>query len=484
MKLRLLLLVLLAAVALAQDARPRVILLADGSQIFGVVLKAECTDAAVVIRDRRSGGKRTVAWDQLEAKTARELRIDLGFETADVADSLRVQGHEIRTRAAKVFVGLLLNEKTALQDGFYHVKTSERDYKIPVRDVPDPPEAIELSADQVYTPTELYDRKVAEAPPTTAVDHFRIADYARKVGALGPAKRHYEKVLAFGDTRYPVEKIRRYLELVNTLLGQQEAREELRRIKQAFVFNRFDQAAQLIEEFRAKHKDEVLLKSLAELEEEGNQRRQEHRVAVVTRQLPKLVKDLLARKLRDEPELALREAMRYAGGQATTKDGVTAQALEEIVADLGVDRKRVVELWQARQKRTIRLGFFRDGTFIVVDSADDPMARAPQLKTPPKTKSGKKATLPQPRAQLTPERWWEIKREAKKHRDLRDFLFAYWAQESGMCEILTPKRVTCSTCNGKGYVMQVITTTAGSIPFADRCQGCHCALHFRIVRWR
>ncbi|MHC4971319.1 MAG: hypothetical protein ACYTG3_03215 [Planctomycetota bacterium] len=483
MKLRLSLLVLLAAVALAQDARPRVIPLADGSQIFGVVVKDECTDGSVVIRDRRTGGKRTIAWNQLEAKTARQLRIDLGFETADVEDSLRVQGHEIRTRAGKVFVGLLLNEKTSLQDGFYHLKTSERDYKIPVRDVPEPPEAIELTADAVYTPTELYDRKLAEAAPATAVDHFRIADYARKVGALEAAKRHYEKVLAFGDTRYSAEKIRRYLDLVEKLLGEQEAREELKRIKQAFIYNRFDQAAQLIEEFRAKYKDEMLLKSLAELEEEGNARRQEHRVAFVTRRLPKVVKDLLSRKLRDEPELGLREAMNYAGGQATTKEGVTVQALEKIVEDLGVDRKRVLELWQARSKRTIRLGFFRDGTFIVVENADDPMAKAPAVKAP-KTKAGKKAAVPQPRAQLTPERWWELKREAKKHRDLRDFLFAYWAQESGMCEILAPKRVTCSTCNGKGYVMQILTTTAGSIPYADRCQTCHCALHIRIVRWR
>lgn len=484
MKRHLLLLGLLATVALAQEARPRVIHLADGSQIFGVLVTNECTDAVVVIRDRRSGGKRTVAWNQLAAETARQLRIDLGFETADVDETLRIQGHEIRTRAGKVFVGLLRNEKSSLRDGFYLLKTSEREYKIPIRDVPEPPEAVELPADVVYTPTELYDRRVAGAPPTSAVDHFRIADYARKVGALEAAKRHYEKVLAFNDPRYSAERIRGYLEQVNKLLGQREAREELNRIKQAFVYNRFDQAAQLIEEFRAKHKDELLLKSLAEVEEEGNQRRQEHRVALVTRQLPKLVKDLLGRKLRDEPELGLREAMHYAGGRATTKEGVTAQALEMIEEDLGVDRKRVLELWEARPKRTIRLGFFRDGTFIVLDNAEDPMEKAPKIKEPPKSKSGKKVQLPQPRPQLTPEQWWELKRGAKKVRDLRDFLFAYWAQESGMCETLSPKRVTCSTCNGKGYVMQIVTTSQGSIPYAERCQSCHCALHFRIVRWR
>jgi tetratricopeptide (TPR) repeat protein len=483
MKLRLTLLALLAAVTLAQD-RPQVILLADGSQIFGIVVKDECTDDVIVIRDRRTGGKRTVAWDKLEAKTARRIRIDLGFETADVEDSLRVQGHEIRTRAGKVFLGLLLNEKTSLQDGFYHLKTAERDYKIPVRDVPEPPEAIELTADAVYTPTELYDRKVAEAPPVTAVDHFRIADYARKIGALEAAKRHFEKLLALGDKRYSAERIGRYLDLVNKLLSAREAREELRSIKQAIVYNRFDQAAQLIEEFRAKHKDdEMLLSNLAELEEEGKQRKEEHHVAHVSRRLPKLVKDILSRKLRDEQDLGLREAMRYAGGQATTKDGVTAHALEKIAEELGVEPKGVVALWEKRPKRTIRLGFFRDGTFIVVENIEDPMAKAPKAKQPPKTKSGKIA-LPTPRAQLTPERWWEIKRQAKKNRDLRDFLFAYWAQESQMCEVLGPKRVTCPTCNGKGYVMQVVTTTAGSIPYAERCGTCHCALHFRIVRWR
>ena len=484
MKLRLTLLVLLGAVALAQEDRPRVLLLADGTQIFGIVLKDECTDASIVIRDRRTGGKRTLAWNQLEAKTARELRIDLGLETADLKDSQRVLGVEIRNRAGNVFTGLLLNEKTAHQDGFYLLKTSERDYKIPVRDVAEPPEAIELAADAVYTPTELYERKLADAPPATAVDHFRIADYARKVGALEAAKKHYEMVLTFDEKRYPPEKIRQLLDVVEKLLSQQEAREELRKIKQAFVYARFDQASQLIEEFRAKHKDEVLLTSLAELEEEGKQRRQEHYVALVAREIPKIVKDRLSRKLRDEPELTLSDGTRYAGGQATTKDGVTAEALEQIVERLGVDRKRVLELWELRPKRTIRLGFFRDGSFIVIDNAEDPMARAPKMKTPPKSASGKKITLPQPRPQVTPDQWWEMKRGAKKHRDLRDFLFAYWAQESGMCEVLDPKKVTCATCNGKGYVMQILTTTQGSIPYADRCQTCHGSLRFRIVRWR
>ena len=61
-------------------------------------------------------------------------------------NALRVQGHEIRNRAGNVFAGLLLNESTAHQDGFYLLKTSERDFKIPIRDVADPPEPIELAA--------------------------------------------------------------------------------------------------------------------------------------------------------------------------------------------------------------------------------------------------------------------------------------------------------------------------------------------------
>jgi len=484
MKLRLTLLVLLGAVTLAQEARPEVILLADGSQMFGIIVKDECTDASIVIRDRRTGGKRTLPWEQVDAKTARRIRIDLGIETADVQDSPRVLGVELRNRAGKVFAGLLLNEKTAHQDGFYLLKTAERDYKIPIRDVAEPPEAIELTADAVYTPTELYERKLAKAPPATAVDHFRIADYARKVGALEAAKKHYEMVLTFAERRYPPEKIRRFLDLVEKLLGEQEALEDLRKIKQAFVFNRFDQASQLIDEFRAKYKDEMLLKGLDELEEEGKQRQQEHHVALVARQLPKIVKDLLSRKLRDEPELALNDGTSYAGGQATTKDGVTVQALEQIVEKLGVDRKSVLALWELRPKRTIRLAFFRDGSFIVMDNLEDPMAKAPKMKAPPTSQSGKKLTMPQPRPQATPDQWWDAKRAAKKYRDLRDFLFAYWAQESGMCEVLAPKRVICATCHGKGYVMRILTTSAGSIPYADRCQTCHGALHFRIVRWR
>ncbi|MHC4547338.1 MAG: hypothetical protein ACYTEZ_01060 [Planctomycetota bacterium] len=482
MKLRWMLLALLASAAVAQEAKPQVIDLRDGGKIFGVVLPGECTEESLVIRDRRSGGKRTIAWGQVEAETARKLRIELGYEVAEPGDILRVQGHELTNRAGKVFLGLVLNPETAEKDGFYHLKTSERDYKILFKDVPVPPESVELDALAVYTPTEIYEQRIAQNPPTDVVGHFRTAEFARLVGALEEAKKHYEKVLSYGETQYRVEKIRRQIERVEKLLGMQEARGELRRIKQAIIFNRFDQAQELIEAFQAKYTDEVLLKDLAELEEERKLQHTRFHVAQVARRIPRVVKDLLQRKLKEE-ELTLSEGMRYAGGQTTAKDSLSAHAVEQVAADVGVSKEEAQEFWSQRPKRTIKSAFFRDGSFIVIPNLPDPLDRAPKIKEP-KGAKGQKVNLPKPRPPLTPDRWWELKRQNKKTRDLRDFLFAYWVEESGLCEVLDPKKDTCPTCHAKGYVVQLITTPQGSAPFVDRCGTCHGALHFRVVRWK
>ena len=139
--------------------------------------------------------------------------------------------------------------------------------------------------------------------------------------------------------------------------------------------------------------------------------------------------------------------------------------------------------WEKRSKRSTRLAFYRDGSFIVIPNLTDPLSKAP-TSGPPKGKKGEKINLPKPRPPMTADKWWSQKRAAKKNRDLRDFLYAWWAENSGMCETLEPKEERCPTCLGKGYLVHVVQTAAGAQPYADRCQTCHGALRFRVVRFR
>ena len=72
---------------------------------------------------------------------------------------------------------------------------------------------------------------------------------------------------------------------------------------------------------------------------------------------------------------------------------VFADDVAELIEALGAEQADIVghsmggyvalALWELRPKRTIRLAFFRDGSFIVMDNVEDPMAKAPKMKAPP-----------------------------------------------------------------------------------------------------
>ena len=75
-------------------------------------------------------------------------------------------------------------------------------------------------------------------------------------------------------------------------------------------------------------------------------------------------------------------------------------------------------------------------------------------------------------------------RKTRKWRHMADFLYAYWAEKSGMNDPMEPKESNCPVCAGKGYTQTMITTPQGTIPFADRCQNCHMATFWRVVRFK
>jgi len=477
-------LLLVVAFAAAQEGKLVVIDLNDGTRVPGRIVEDECTDDALVVRQLRGDAKRVIPWDQVKEEQARQLRVELGFEVLEAGPgALLMQGHEIRNKVGTVFRGLWTNPKTAKSEGVYVLKTSDGDRRIRATDIQSGPNTVELSQLDVYTPRELYERKLAEKEPTTAEDHFRLAEFAVTVDALEEAKAHFEQVLALEDPKYPREKIERRLVRVQRLLDQSEARDALKEIQRALFGNRYDKAAELIQAFKEKYPDdEDLMRAVGELEERSATERTEYFVARVPGRLRDAVKDLLEKKIRDDKELTLRAAQDFAGGEPTSEESVSRMAIEEVATDLSITPDEVLSFWGQRAKRSPYKAFYRDGTFIIVDNLEDALAKAPK---PPKAGKGKDApVVPKPAKQMTPDEWWKMKVEQHKYMDLRDWLFAWWVEKASMCEVLEPKDETCSTCFGKGYTQTMVTTPQGAVPFFNRCQTCYMAKFFRVVRFR
>jgi hypothetical protein len=499
MRMRALLVLLFAAVALG-SGRPRVVHLKDGTKVIGRIVEDECTEDVLVLRDIRTRAKRKVPWAEIKPELAQALKVQLGFAVAAAGQAAAIQGVRIVNRAGSTFEGLLMNPKTAQRDGYYLLKTSDGERRIRLRDVRSGPEPIECDILEVYTPQEAYEIALKKKEPETAEDHFRLAETARMYGALEPAKHHLEQVLAVDDPdnpKYQKDRIERLLEVVKKLLGSRQALEELRQIRRSVVYRKYKQAADEIKAFREKYADKAhLITEADDLEKELQDKRANHYIGEVPRLLRNTVRDLLLKKVK-EKDVTLRHAQQYAipqgqrreflqGVRAGTNDpmvesSVTAEALTIVGEKLGIAADEVEAFWEKRQKRSWHSAFYRDGTFIVIDDLEDALRSAPKVKL---KKGSRKPKLPQPRKAKTPDAWWEGKVQQRKFSDLRDWLYAWWAEKSGMCEVLEPKEEICPTCHGKGYVPKILTTADGSIPWFDRCPTCHMAKHLRVVRFK
>jgi hypothetical protein len=202
---------------------------------------------------------------------------------------------------------------------------------------------------------------------------------------------------------------------------------------------------------------------------------------MVSSRLRDTIKDLLEKKVR-EPELSLRTAQQFAGGDASADTSVTHQAVQMVAEKLGVEPKEVLTFWEGRSKHAVQKAFYRDGTFIVIDNLEDALSRAPKIKTGGPGDKGPKPPKPSPR--LKPEEWWERKVQARKYTELRDWLYAWWAEHSGMVEVIPPRDIVCQTCAGNGYTQAMHTTNQGSVPFFNRCQTCYEATFARVVQFK
>jgi tetratricopeptide (TPR) repeat protein len=503
MRMRTLLVLLLAAAVLAGPGRgrPRVVHLKDGTKVIGRIVEDECTEDVLVLRDIRTRAKRKVPWSDIKPELAQALKVQLGFAVASPGEASAIQGVRIVNRAGSAFQGLLTNAKTAERDGYYLLKTSDGERRIRLRDVKSGPDPVQLDPLDVYTPQEAYEEALKEKKPETAEDHFRLAELARMYGALDAAKHHLEMVLAVDDgedPKYQKDKIQRQLDHVNKLLADKGALDELLQIRKSIVYKRYKQAAEAIRAFREKHEGkEVLLETATRLEEELKKKRSKHFIDQVPRLLRNTIKELLLTKVK-EKGITLRQAQQYAipqgrrreflkgvrgGGlnDPTIETSASADALTIVSEKLGITPDEAEAFWDKRPKRSWHSAFYRDGTFIVVEELEDALAKAPKIKF---KKGSKKPKLPKPKKQKTPEGWWEGKIKQRKFSDLRDWLYAWWAEKSGLCEVLEPKLEICPTCHGKGYLPKIMTTSEGSIPWYDRCPTCHMAKHLRVVRFK
>lgn len=471
----------LAAVLVAAPGRPRVVNLSDGSRYIGRVVENECTDELLVMTELRSGAKRSIPWSAVRSDEARTLRIELGFEVEEgEASKLRMDGHRIVNKAGTIFEGMLTNEETWKKDGTCILKTSEGMRKIRVGDIRDGPTSIQIDKLQVFTPEELYEREVKENPPETAEQHFQQAERCRIYGALAQAKEHYEACLAKEDPKYTRTKIQRLIDKVDRRLASAEADGELKEIKKAIVYNKFAKATELITAFKEKYKgDEDWIKEVDELAVEMDERRTGYYVTQVPRLMRDTVKSVLAKKVKEESEWTLRQAQQFASAEPSAEDSASRHAIDAIAEKLGIKPEEVLDFWNKREKRVIHKGFYRDGTFIVVDNLQDALSKAPKIKA---VKGG--PTPPKPHKARTPDEWWNGKVKARKWSDLRDWLYAYWAERSNMCEILEPKEEGCAVCAGKGYTQGLHQTQQGTVPFFDRCMNCHMATYHRVVRFK
>jgi hypothetical protein len=302
----------------------------------------------------------------------------------------------------------------------------------------------------IWTPEQLVTRLLARLPTVlSARDHFRVAEYARAVGAFQAAREHYAASARSGEPS--ARTARRRLDEVESLLQAQDALTALREIRNAAAQRAFRRARARMKAFLAAHPDadEAVAAERIRTERVVSEARRRFFEIEAKIRFPKIVLRAIRSRVR-EADVGMRDVTVWART-------LPASAFRDLAEQLGrwddVSPEEARILWANRPKSSWRTATYGSGTFIV---------EPPKSGRAAKSASGSAPTLP------TRDAWWA----AAAPPERASWLMASFAETSGLFEISSqPLRSPCPVCGGEGTRTQRLSTGALAVTPCTRCGG-------------
>ncbi len=395
------------------------------------------------------GGKSTVRWDDLVKEDAQTLRIRFKLEQTEAERLGLVPGHELRLKGTEPVRGYLerIDEdgKHWLRvGGLLHAYPKDRIEKVIETKVPE---------GDIYSPDEVYARRLQRTPPTNAMEHRRLADYLYDIGSWDGADKHYRMAMAKDPAlRQKLE------ERLAELKAYQEDAASATVLKKASKMGNLD----------GKYSDAILMiRDFVEANPGAARRGQQVIERLEQRQFEK--KNALFHRIKNEElDRTIRRFLaRSKPGIDESKSWVLSSLEKELRERIKARLELTPEEWdlfkESPAKGAPHWATYRDGTFVV-----DKRAKV--------GKSSKRAIRGDPNT------WWRGGATTTQ----TTWMKAFAAERLKIFEVVMVRNSHCTRCGGTGRVKKgsVNALEDGRHEWKETCPRCYGAGEDRAVAYK
>jgi hypothetical protein len=470
-----------------------IVRLNDGTLVHGEIV--EFDEAVGVIVERTdTGGRLALRWEHLPATEVRRIKAARGFTGEEVEPFLVGVVHLVM-RNGTTETGILVD------DGRRDVYTLRRRHGMDSfpRQYVSSVESGRVEGLAVYGPEELYSVVLAEhGVPVGAPEHLAVAVACEGAGLYENAREHYAAVQQLDPALKP-ELIATRLQRVDIKIEDREETAFLDGIRNRLFKNQFDEALDLVQEFRALYPASRQLGDLAVLEGDIGRGRREHYGR-------KIVSDYFSFLGKSLGELARNDGMTLGAALELLDGSVHDEIVDRLATAYRMTPEGIGQMWTARRGGSVRTSSYGTGTFILGKTkaldwvGSKPSGEAGAGEEPAeeeleedlqkriedvlkkRAEEAKKRREQSSSGQelsegITPDEWWERSSTDERVR----WMTAYFAESSGHLLVLRAKPRNCRTCEAVGLIE--VQNEKGEVE-AQTCPVCKGLKYERLVNFR
>jgi tetratricopeptide (TPR) repeat protein len=467
-----------ALLATSTVAHAEVITLKDGRVMHVKLVSAD--ELGVTVERFDNDGKLKIAWDLLRDEDKKRLRVHFGLEEEELEAELLMPGQRIYPKQSDYVDGLI--EKEDQETIAFRVRGTVGTYR---RDaLRKPAEDRDVSVFEVYTPEQLYEKRVQELGDIDGDANalFELAKYAAKITMYDKAILHYLRVKEL-DPELKAEYVANQLKRLEALDQDKVTRKLMDQANQLGYQNRYDDCLAVLKDIVAAPTVQKDVKAEAtKAQAKWEKKRWDYFTQQVKqlylRRTRQVIEDLSHDKriysVEEKEQLTIDKAMSILRSQ------LHKETIEHLAQKLKLDPKKEVEkMWKERKPTQGNPVSYGSGTFIingVKDGAqnqggggDELANRVRELINRVNRNSQQQPQQSQEAAPelVTKEKWWA---QATSTERLY-WMLAYFAENSGQFEIVRRALTPCERCGATGALREMGAQGAAVRVTCPRCQG-------------
>jgi tetratricopeptide (TPR) repeat protein len=472
--------ILIAMESLSMWAGGEIIRLENGVELHCEILEYN-EEEGIRVKRLDNGGVFHLRWEHILDKDARAVKYARGYVDEEARPSL-IRATRIALMNGSFEDGIKVK---SARPGMLCLRRKGNLYYFRQHDITEI-QWIMLEANEIFTPEELYNKRLEEKVPETAGEYFELGVYLESVKCYEKSIEIYRRAGEL-DPAYKPDVIDLKCRVLTARIKESDTTAYLDEVKKLIYRCKFALALERLDAFEEKFPGSAQRSYKEEIKAHALSRKHQYcRRKILTDYFTYM--DRLAKQIALDEDMTLDAAMRFA--QDDMGPAIRKKLAEDVYR---ISIEEVEALWAGRQGGSHRTYNYGTGTFILgPDRARRPLqeeneeeapveretpvtldeklrARLEQIKLEHEARIKKKTLkfrLDPEKAGYNPEGWWKLRGVQNKKR----FLIAFYAEESQDMKILDIRFNECPRCCGKGVLISLSTTEMGYI--VDPCGLC------------